>query len=144
MRSGTTNNNPIHKVNCNTTIKCWRCNRESHTPDYCIFKLRECYSCHGKGHIRSTCQQVKKFKRNRKVNVVKCTQIDDASGCQYTSEGGKEDGEFKEADDQGILHVGCVNRISPPPIKGTGRSEEVEILRNITFSEKILIESCGI
>ena len=29
-------------------------------------------------------------------------------------------------------------------IKGTGRSEEVEISRNITFSEKILIESCGI
>ena len=28
--------------------------------------------------------------------------------------------------------------------KGTGRSEEVEISRNITFSEKILIESCGI
>ena len=29
-------------------------------------------------------------------------------------------------------------------LKGTGRSEEVEISRNITFSEKILIESCGI
>ena len=29
-------------------------------------------------------------------------------------------------------------------VKGTGRSEEVEISRNITFSEKILIESCGI
>ena len=29
-------------------------------------------------------------------------------------------------------------------VKGTGRSEEAEILRNITFSEKILTESCGI
>ena len=29
-------------------------------------------------------------------------------------------------------------------VKGTGRSEEIEISRNITFSEKILIESCGI
>ena len=29
-------------------------------------------------------------------------------------------------------------------LRGTGRSEEVEISRNITFSEKILIESCGI
>ena len=29
-------------------------------------------------------------------------------------------------------------------LKGTGRSEEVEISSNITFSEKILIESCGI
>ena len=28
--------------------------------------------------------------------------------------------------------------------KGTGQSEEAEILRNITFSEKILTESCGI
>ena len=39
-------------------------------------------------------------------------------------------------------------QMTPPPapvaIKGTGRSEEVEISRNITFSEKILIESCGI
>ena len=33
---------------------------------------------------------------------------------------------------------------SSQALKGTGRSEEVEISRNITFSEKILIESCGI
>ena len=32
----------------------------------------------------------------------------------------------------------------PKSVKGTGRSEEAEISRNITFSEKILIESCGI
>ena len=29
-------------------------------------------------------------------------------------------------------------------VKGTGRSEEAEISRNITFSEKILTESRGI
>ena len=29
-------------------------------------------------------------------------------------------------------------------VKGTGRSEEAEISRNVTFSEKILTESCGI
>ena len=34
--------------------------------------------------------------------------------------------------------------LSVKSFKGTGRSEEVEISRNITFSEKILIESCGI
>ena len=42
-----------------------------------------------------------------------------------------------------LLHIkknNCYTR----DIKGTGRSEEVEISRNITFSEKILIESCGI
>ena len=35
-------------------------------------------------------------------------------------------------------------RITNGFFKGTGRSEEVEISRNITFSEKILIDSCGI
>ena len=42
------------------------------------------------------------------------------------------------------IHINQRGNISDIPLKGTGRSEEVEISRNITFSEKILIESCGI
>ena len=75
MRSETTSDCPIHKVNFNATIKCWHCNKEGNTPDYCISKLRECYSCCEEGHIESTFQQVKKFKKHRKVNIVKHAEL---------------------------------------------------------------------
>ena len=48
---------------------------------------------------------------------------------------------MKEVDDQGILHVGCVNRISPPPIKVYPHINGVEVCMELDTGAAVSIIS---
>ena len=139
MQHGSADNHDVYKVK---NMKCWRCNRGLHNANDCKFKNLKCFSCGRIGHIKSACRSSNRKGRQENVNVIaeKCVDAEVPPTC-YSGEGEPSFTPGMADLDAGILHVGCINRVSPPPIKLYPFINEVRICMELDTGAAVSILS---